>query len=150
MQRSANVNEHKCSMLHLCHPNCELGAGQSRSKVHRAGDLCSEIMQGGCRHAPYTPICASGPNCAVLHYGHAGAPNSEHLILPQSLNRNSHILSAMQPLRASSLASVVAKHQLDGHSPCWQHSMAALLVALPDSSCTCCLLWLASASQQTC
>eukprot|EP00873_Tetraselmis_striata_P015847 jgi/Tetstr1/436111/TSEL_024958.t1 len=34
---------------------------------------------GGCRHAPYTPICASGPNGAVLHYGHAGAPNNRQL-----------------------------------------------------------------------
>ncbi|KAK9798996.1 hypothetical protein WJX73_000520 [Symbiochloris irregularis] len=37
--------------------------------------LGSAYKNGGCRHAPYTPICASGPNGSTLHYGHAGAPN---------------------------------------------------------------------------
>ena len=37
------------------------------------------IAQGGCRQAAYTPICASGPNGAVLHYGHVGAPNDRQI-----------------------------------------------------------------------
>lgn len=32
---------------------------------------------GGMRNCAYTPICASGTNAAVLHYGHSGAPNDK-------------------------------------------------------------------------
>jgi Xaa-Pro dipeptidase len=34
---------------------------------------------GGCRHTSYTCICASGTNGAVLHYGHAAAPNEKKI-----------------------------------------------------------------------
>ena len=33
----------------------------------------------GCRHISYTCVCCSGHNGAVLHYGHAGAPNDRKI-----------------------------------------------------------------------
>jgi len=51
-------------------------------KITREYQAESEFMSysysvGGCRHVSYTCICGAGRSGAVLHYGHAGAPNNQ-------------------------------------------------------------------------
>mmetsp|Transcript_19293 Transcript_19293/g.31579 ORF Transcript_19293/g.31579 Transcript_19293/m.31579 type:complete len:493 (-) Transcript_19293:366-1844(-) len=42
--------------------------------------LHESYSNGGCRHSSYPCICATGENAAVLHYGHAAAPNDRTLL----------------------------------------------------------------------
>lgn len=70
---------------------CAYVASNAHVQVMRSATKCTheyeleatflyEIYKnGGCRSAAYTSICACGPNGAVLHYGHAGAPNDRVL-----------------------------------------------------------------------
>ena len=50
--------------------------------------------KGGCRKCAYNCIGACGPNGAVLHYGHAGAPNDRELQPTDMVNCRSHVLFA--------------------------------------------------------
>ncbi|KAK9826336.1 hypothetical protein WJX74_010185 [Apatococcus lobatus] len=59
-------------VLQQCHPGM-MEYGLESTFLHNC------YLNGGCRHTPYTPICASGPSGHVLHYGHAGAPNSRQV-----------------------------------------------------------------------
>lgn len=80
-------NAEEVELMHYC----AVIASNAHVEVMRSIKSCSfefeleakflyEIYkQGGCRRSAYTSICACGPNSAVLHYGHAGAPNNRQL-----------------------------------------------------------------------
>ncbi|KAL3139068.1 hypothetical protein ABBQ32_005865 [Trebouxia sp. C0010 RCD-2024] len=65
--------------------------------------MYTAYSRGGCRHAPYTPICASGPNGSTLHYGHAASPNDREI--------GSNDKHAVVPLRARRIGSH-SKHEM--------------------------------------
>jgi len=73
-------------MRYVCRVSAE--AHKEVMKTAKAGMLEYQLealfcmhtyTHGGCRHQSYTCICGSGENSSILHYGHAGAPNSRQI-----------------------------------------------------------------------
>ncbi|GMH43420.1 hypothetical protein BSKO_11342 [Bryopsis sp. KO-2023] len=74
LQYSSKIaSESHCKMIQSCKPGMMEYQLESNFLHH-----C--YFAGGSRKAAYTPISASGPNPAVLHYGHEGAPNDRQIL----------------------------------------------------------------------
>lgn len=74
--------------------NAHVEVMRSMKNIHfeyeaEAKFLYEIYSKGGCRKAAYISICGCGPNSAVLHYGHAGAPND------RAIGRNDMVLFDM-------------------------------------------------------
>ena len=74
------VVRYACSAASLAHVAVMRSAKAGDYEYQLEARFLGSIYEfHGCRHAAYTSICACGPNAAVLHYGHAGAPNDRQL-----------------------------------------------------------------------
>lgn len=94
---------------------------------------------GGCRKAAYTSICACGPNGAVLHYGHAGAPNdrvlrgSDMALLDMGADYHGYVSGARR--RAPEPCRNALTHTLALPVPCPPHHQTSrVLSRCPEPS----------------
>jgi Xaa-Pro dipeptidase len=87
---NAAASKAHVSLMHECgrryREQQEKGDGKGEEEGQQDHEIMREFQlealfqyetysQHGCRFQGYTPIVASGPHGAVLHYGHSGAPN---------------------------------------------------------------------------
>lgn len=93
--------------------------------------LHTVYSSGGCRLPNYTPIAASGHNGAVLHYGHAGAPNGMCCVCSVCRACWAHGTMDTGPLEFLQLAAI---HALD---PLGSDSIILCLYPLNDFSRCC-------------
>jgi len=82
-------SEHEISTMRYCalvasnaHVEVMRTAKEGMYEYELEAKFLYEIYRnGGCRRAAYNSICACGPNGAILHYGHANAPNDRKLLI---------------------------------------------------------------------
>lgn len=94
-------------------------------------------FHGGCRHVSYTCICGSGKSGAVLHYGHAGAPND------QPVNENDIVLFDMGAEYYCFCSDITCSYPVSGkftekqkiiYNAVWRSTQAVMKNAKPGVS----------------
>ena len=92
---------------------------------------------GGCRHVSYTCICGAGRSGAVLHYGHAGAPND------QLVNQDETVLFDMGAEYYCFCSDITCSYPVSGkfsdkqkiiYNAVWRATKAVLNAAKPGVS----------------
>ncbi|KAI3437610.1 hypothetical protein D9Q98_000062 [Chlorella vulgaris] len=73
------VMQYACSVASAAHVAVMQGVKPGMFEFQAESLYLHKMYSQGCRGSHYTPIFASGSNAAILHYGHAGAPNSRQM-----------------------------------------------------------------------